>query len=64
MTADVSMHTVRNFREVLLWPVQLMPLAEGASTQPHWKLLEQGWDPAGKGNPAIVPGSDKQGSDR
>lgn len=44
MIADVSTHTVRHFREVLFWPVQLMPLAEGGSVQPHWKLLEQGGD--------------------
>jgi hypothetical protein len=35
ITAD---HTVRHFREVLFWPVQLMPLA---SAQPHWKSLVQ-----------------------
>ena len=38
MTAT-SPHTVRHFREVLFWPVQLMPLANG---QPHWELLAQG----------------------
>lgn len=37
-------HTVRHFREVLFWPVQLMPLA---SAQPQWESLAQG----GEGNP-------------
>jgi Mg2+ and Co2+ transporter CorA len=39
-----SEHTVRHFREVLFWPVQLMPLADGGKT--HWELLAQG----GEGN--------------
>jgi hypothetical protein len=47
MTTDVSTHTVRHFREVLFWPIQLMPLAEGGKVQHHWELLEQG----GAGNP-------------
>ncbi len=37
-------HTVRHFREVLFWPVQLMPLA---NANPHWQLLAQG----GESNP-------------
>ena len=44
MTAADSNHTVRHFREVLFWPVQLMPLA---NAQAHWELLAQG----GEGNP-------------
>ena len=47
MTASATNHIVRHFREVLLWPVQLMPLAEGGKAQHHWELLEQ----AGEGNP-------------
>jgi CorA-like Mg2+ transporter protein len=39
MTTTDSDHTVRHFREVLFWPVQLMPLAD---SQPHWELLAQG----------------------
>ena len=31
--------TVRRFREILLWPVQLMPLEEGAQIQRHWEKL-------------------------
>jgi hypothetical protein len=39
-------HIVRHFRQILLWPLQLTPLAadEGG---PHWQLLEQG-----RGDPA------------
>jgi hypothetical protein len=47
MTTTTSNHTVRHFREVLFWPVQLMPLADGGSARPHWELLAQG----GAGNP-------------
>ena len=38
---------VRQFRQILLWPLQLMPIREGAQIQKHWELLEQG----GAGNP-------------
>ncbi|MFA6014427.1 MAG: hypothetical protein WC742_05120 [Gallionellaceae bacterium] len=44
MTMDISTQTVRHFREVLFWPVQLMPLA---NAKPHWELLTQ----SGAGNP-------------
>ena len=47
MTTAAPDHTVRHFREVLFWPVQLMPLADGGNTQSHWELLAQG----GEGNP-------------
>lgn len=30
---------VRRFREILLWPVQLMPLQEGTQIQRHWEKL-------------------------
>ena len=42
MIATASDHTVRHFRKVLFWPVQLMPLGIGGSVQPHWELLAQG----------------------
>ncbi|HEX5211750.1 MAG TPA: CorA family divalent cation transporter [Pseudolabrys sp.] len=29
-----------HFRQILLWPVQLMPLKEGQQIQSHWELLE------------------------
>ncbi|HEX6828575.1 MAG TPA: hypothetical protein VF104_06310, partial [Burkholderiales bacterium] len=32
---------VRHFRQVLLWPLQLMPLADGAQVQRHWEHLER-----------------------
>ena len=35
---------VRQFRQILLWPLQLMPIREGAQIQRHWEVLEQ--DPA------------------
>jgi hypothetical protein len=47
MTTNVSNHTVRHFREVLFWPVQLMPLVDGSNVQHHWELLAQG----GENNP-------------
>ncbi len=46
-TTTASDHTVRHFREVLFWPVQLMPLGNGGNPQPLWKLLAQG----GEDNP-------------
>jgi len=32
---------VRDFRQIVLWPVQLMPRREGAQIQKHWELLER-----------------------
>lgn len=32
---------VRQFHQILLWPLQLMPLKEGAQIHNHWELLEQ-----------------------
>src|SRR5262245_47968460 len=31
---------VRHFRQILLWPVQLMPIREDAPIQKHWELLQ------------------------
>ena len=31
---------VSHFREILLWPVQLMPLKEGQQIHNHWELVE------------------------
>jgi hypothetical protein len=31
--------TVRHFRQIVLWPVQLMPLRESAQIQQHWDVL-------------------------
>jgi len=38
---------VRQFRQILLWPLQLMPIREGAQIQEHWELLQR----EGAGNP-------------
>ncbi len=32
---------VRQFRQILLWPLQLMPTYEGMQIQRHWELLAQ-----------------------
>ena len=32
---------VREFRQIVLWPVQLMPRHEGAQIQKHWEPLER-----------------------
>jgi hypothetical protein len=31
---------VKHFRQILLWPLQLMPLREGSQIQRHWELLQ------------------------
>jgi hypothetical protein len=33
---------VRHFRQILLWPLQLMPRQPGAQIQRHWEALEDG----------------------
>jgi hypothetical protein len=38
---------VRHFRQILLWPLQLMPIQEKAQTQKPWEVLEK----AGLANP-------------
>jgi len=32
---------VRHFRQILLWPLQLMPIRPDAQVQAHWEVLEQ-----------------------
>lgn len=44
---DGAQRCVRQFRQILVWPLQLMPIREGAQIQNHWELLEQ----AGTENP-------------
>jgi hypothetical protein len=34
------MTTIRHFRQVVLWPLQLMPLNPGVQVQRHWQALE------------------------
>jgi hypothetical protein len=41
MDAAPSPVVVRRFREILLWPLQLEPLAPGEQIQKHWELLRQ-----------------------
>src|SRR6516165_3294808 len=31
---------VRHFRQIIVWPLQLMPLRPGEQVQRHWKALE------------------------
>jgi hypothetical protein len=38
---------VRHFRQILVWPLQLVPIREGSQIQKHWEVLEQ----AGADNP-------------
>lgn len=38
---------VRHFRQILLWPLQLIPLRESNQVQRHWEVLQS----AGGGNP-------------
>jgi CorA-like Mg2+ transporter protein len=45
VTASDTM--VRHFRQILLWPLQLMPIQENAQIQKHWEVLES----AGPDNP-------------
>jgi len=44
MTDSAGSHEkrVRHFRQILLWPLQLMPIREGSQIQRHWEVLEQG----------------------
>jgi hypothetical protein len=38
-SAGIAPVTVRRLREILLWPVQLMPLQRGTQIQRHWERL-------------------------
>ena len=31
---------IRHFRQIIVWPLQLMPLRPGEQVQRHWKALE------------------------
>ncbi len=39
---NLTEKTVRHFRQILLWPLQLIPLRGGAQIEKHWELLQQG----------------------
>jgi hypothetical protein len=45
--AAVPGKRVRHFRQILLWPLQLIPLKEGNQVQRHWEVLHS----ASEGNP-------------
>jgi hypothetical protein len=45
--AGAAKPTVRHFRQILLWPLQLMPIQQNAEIQKHWEVLER----AGPSNP-------------
>ena len=48
MQQPASDKRVRQFRQIVLWPLQLMPIrGERTQIQRHWELLEQ----PGPGNP-------------
>jgi len=36
-----STPVVRKFHQILLWPLQLLPLKEGSQIHQHWELLEK-----------------------
>jgi hypothetical protein len=39
--ANNSAMNVRHFRQILLWPLQLMPIRPGTQIQKHWEVLDQ-----------------------
>ena len=39
--ANNSAMDVRHFRQILLWPLQLMPIRRDAQIQEHWEVLDQ-----------------------
>ena len=44
--SSASAPRVAHFREITLWPVQLMPMHEGVQIQRHWKYLNDPASPA------------------
>ena len=42
LSQPVTSVTVKEFRQILLWPLQLMPLHENAQVQNHWEALMGG----------------------
>jgi hypothetical protein len=40
-TQSTASKIVKHFRQILLWPLQLMPLRAGVQIHKHWELLEQ-----------------------
>lgn len=37
-----AVRTVRHFRQIMVWPLQLMPIRAGAQIQDHWEVLQRG----------------------
>jgi len=42
MAEPAVQRTVRHFRQILVWPLQLMPLHEDEQIQNHWEVLHRG----------------------
>jgi uncharacterized protein YijF (DUF1287 family) len=40
-TEQTTAIVVRKFRQIVVWPVQLMPIKAGAPVQKHWEALER-----------------------
>jgi len=40
MTEEPAQKNVRHFRQILLWPLQLMPIREGSQIQKPWEVLQ------------------------
>ena len=40
-TASTASPLVRQFRQIVVWPVQLIPVKVGAAVQAHWEALER-----------------------
>ena len=41
MNAAAEEKTVENFRQILFWPLRLMPVTSGGQIHEHWQLLEK-----------------------
>jgi hypothetical protein len=41
MSAPASAPLVRQFRQIIVWPVQLIPVRAGAAEQGYWEVLEK-----------------------
>jgi hypothetical protein len=46
MNSEHETSAIRHFREIVIWPIQLLPLRPGEQVQRHWRELEQ----AGEGS--------------
>jgi hypothetical protein len=39
--ASSAARVVRQFRQIVVWPVQLIPVKAGAPVQRHWEVLDR-----------------------